>query len=56
MSIPRPPWYGTLERKLKGVEWLTDALLIGIIIVSVYLLIKGDSVLKTAWAVYLVSP
>ena len=56
MNMPKPPWYGTLERKLEGVEWLTDAILIGIICVSVYLLLKGDRVLKTAWAVYLVSP
>lgn len=56
MQIPKPPWYGYLNNKLEGSEWLVDALLVGIIVVSAYLLFKGDRVLKLGWLVYLVSP
>ena len=56
MNIPKPPWYKAIDKKLEGAEWLVNALLIGIIVVSVILLVRGDRVTKTAWLVYLVSP
>lgn len=58
MNIPkwRPPWYKALNQKLEGAEWLVNALLIGIIVVSVILILRGDKLAKSAWLVYLVSP
>lgn len=56
MNIPKMPWYKALNSKLEGVEWLVNALLIGIIVVSVILIFRGDKLAKTAWLVYLVSP
>jgi hypothetical protein len=56
MNIPKPPWYGAIDKKLKGAEWLVNALLIGIILISIVLLLRGDRLTRTAWLVYLVSP
>ena len=56
MKIPKPPWYSWVDKKLESVEGLTDVVLLGIIVISVFLLIKGDRVAKTAWVVYVISP
>jgi len=56
MRIPSPPWYGYLNQKLGDIEWLVDALLLVIIVVCVILLFSKDRVLKTAVAVFLISP
>lgn len=56
MNIPKMPWYSAVNKKLKGVEWLVNALLIAIIVISVVLLVRGDRLTKTAWFVYLISP
>ena len=56
MNIPKPPWYGAVNKKLEGLEWLVDALLIAIIVISLILLLRGDRLSKTAFLVYLVSP
>ncbi len=56
MKLHKPPWYGWVERKLNSVEGLTNAVLILIAVICIFLVIKGDSVQKTAFAVYLVSP
>lgn len=50
------PWYEPLNRRLEGSEWLVNALLVLIILISVYLILNKDRVAKTAWLVYLVSP
>jgi hypothetical protein len=56
MKLPTMPWYSAINKKLEGVEWLVNALLIGIIVVSIVMLVRGDRVAKTAWFVYLISP
>lgn len=51
-----PPWYKKLNDILLPVQpvvWFGLLLFIGI---SVYLLVRGDKVQRTAWFVYLVSP
>jgi hypothetical protein len=52
----RPPWYKALNAKLEGKEWLVNALLLSIILISIVLLLRGDRLSRTAWLVYLVSP
>lgn len=56
MTIPKPPWYGAVDKKLKEAEWLINPMLIGIIVISLLLLLRGDRVSRTAWLVYLISP
>lgn len=56
MRIPKPPWYDYLNKRLEGSDWLVNAILITIIIVSVVMMIRNDRVAKTSWAVYLMSP
>jgi len=50
------PWYKSINRKLEGVEWLVDLILIGVIVLSIILVLRGDRITKTAWVVYLISP
>ncbi len=50
------PWYGKLEKMLMPAQGLVNLLLVGIILFSVYVIIKGDNVAKTGWLVYLISP
>jgi len=56
MTIPKPPWYGAVNKKLEGAEWLINPLLIGIAVITIVLLVRGDRVSRTAWLVYLLSP
>lgn len=56
MKLRKPPWYGWVEDRLNSVEGLTNTVLILIAVIAILLVIKGDSVQKTAFAVYLVSP
>ncbi len=56
LPLPNMPWYKALNDKLEGSEWLVNALLIGIIVLCIVILVKGDRVSRTAWLVYLVSP
>lgn len=56
-SIPMPAWYGKLEEILGRSEGFVDVLLIGIVVISIWLLVFNRSrTLKLAWLVYLVSP
>lgn len=56
MAIPELPWYGALKRVVAPTEAVSNAALIIIAIVTLLILIKGDAVVKAAWAVYVVSP
>lgn len=56
MAIPELPWYGTLKRFVAPTESVADVSLVIIAIVTLYLLWRGDAVLKAAWVVYVVSP
>ncbi len=56
MNLPTPPWYKPLNEKLKTYEWLVDALLVVVIVVSILALVKGDRIAKTGLLVYLISP
>lgn len=56
MKLPKPPWYNWVNKKLSSVEGLTNVVLIGIVVISIFLILKGDRVAKTAWVVYLISP
>lgn len=51
-----PPWYDSANHKLEGYEWAIDWLLIGVILITVLLLIKGDRVMKSTWLVYVALP
>lgn len=56
MNIPTPPWYKTLNEKLEGSKWLVDLILVGVILISVYMLLSKNHVARITWAVYLISP
>lgn len=56
MAIPALPWYGKLKEVVAPTEAVANVVLVAIILASVFLLIKGDSVQKAAWVVYVVSP
>ena len=56
LKFPEMPWYKSINRKLEGVEWLVDLILIGVIVLSIILVLRGDRITKTAWVVYLISP
>lgn len=50
------PWYKKLEESLLPAQGLVSILLIIIILVSIYALFSRNSVLRTAWVVYVLSP
>jgi hypothetical protein len=50
------PWYDSINKKLLPCQLFVDILLISIIIVSLWLIIKGKPLTKTAWLTYLISP
>jgi hypothetical protein len=50
------PWYEPLEKKLQPMQGLVLLGLLGVIGVSVYVLVKGDSIKKTGLLVYFLSP
>lgn len=56
MIIPKPPWYGAINRKLEGHEWWINAGLVIIIVISLVLIARGDRLSRAAWLVYLISP
>ena len=56
MAIPELPWYGTLRRVVAPTETVSNMALVIIAIVTLFILWRGDAVLKAAWAVYVVSP
>jgi hypothetical protein len=56
MATPSLPWYPKLKKIIAPTEGVTNLVLIGIIIITVLVLWKGDAIKKALWAVYLVSP
>lgn len=56
MAIPKMPWYGKLREIVAPTEAMANLMLILIIIICVYLLLKGDAVQKALAVVYIVSP
>ncbi len=56
LPIPNMPWYKALNSRLEGSEWFVNAGIVAVITLSVFLLLRGDRITKTAWFVYLISP
>jgi hypothetical protein len=56
MAAPSLPWYPKLQKLLVPTEGAANLVLIGIIVVTLLVLWKGDAVKKVLWALYLVSP
>ena len=56
MATPSLPWYPKLQKLVAPTEGVANLVLIGIVIATILIIWKGDSVLKALWAVYLVSP
>ena len=52
----RPPWYDAIEKALRPLEGHMQLALVGIAVITLVVAWKGDSVARTAWFVYLVSP
>jgi len=50
------PWYKSLNAKLLPMQNLVNVLLILVILISVYMLISKNNVLKTTWTVFVLSP
>lgn len=56
LPLPSMPWYKALNKKLEGSEWLINAGLLVIVVISLVLILRGDRLSRAAWLVYLVSP
>lgn len=56
MTAPEMPWYPAIERAIKPLSGYETAVLVGLALLTLYIAWKGDTVVKTAWLVYLVSP
>lgn len=56
MIFPQMPWYKAINDKLEGHEWLINAGLFAIVVISLVLIARGDRLSRAAWLVYLVSP
>lgn len=56
MNIPSMPWYARANNLLEGHEWLINASLVALVVLTLILLARGDRVTRAAWLVYLVSP
>jgi hypothetical protein len=54
--MKQPSWYAPMEKKLLPIQWFVDIGLILIAVISITLIIKRNSVAKTFWFVYLISP
>lgn len=50
------PWAEPIERVLRPFEGMIDVGLWGIIVITLLVLWKGDSIGKTAWFVWLATP
>jgi len=51
------PWYKALNDKLEGEpEWVVNVGLLIIVAVSLWLILRGDRLSRTAWFIYLLSP
>jgi hypothetical protein len=50
------PWYSRLEKIVAPTEKATNVALVVLICLCLLLLWKGDSVMKAAFVVYMVSP
>jgi len=50
------PWTSAIEDVLKPYSWAVDAGLVLVVIVTVWILFKGNTTGKTAWLAWLVSP
>lgn len=56
MAIPHLPWYNKVRDIVAPTEQIANLMLILIILICLYLLIKGDSIQKAAAVVWIVSP
>lgn len=56
LPIPSMPWYKAINKKLEGREWLINAGIVAVVLISILLIMRGDRVSRAAWLVYLVSP
>lgn len=54
--MKQPSWYAPLEKDLLPMQWFVDLGLIIIAVTSIALIFKRDSIMRTFWFVYLVSP
>lgn len=51
-----PPWYKAFAELLKPIEGHETAALIALAGITVVIALRGDSVVKLAWLIYLISP
>jgi len=50
------PWAEPIERKLRPIQGVVMMSLIIIILITIYLVLKGSSTAKTGWLVWLMVP
>ncbi len=50
------PWADPLEKKLKPFQGLVALALVGIVLWTIYILVRGTAITKTAWLVWMISP
>lgn len=56
MAHPTVPWYSKLEEIVAPTETASTTIIVAIIVISLFVLWKGNAVHKAALAVWLVSP
>lgn len=50
------PWSEPLERGLKPYQGVVSLALVGVVLFTVCVVVKGNATGKTAWLVWMVSP
>lgn len=56
MGVPEMPWYEPMEEALQPLNPYTTILLVLLGAFTIYVALRGDSIGRMAWLVYLVSP
>lgn len=56
LPLPKMPWYKAINDKLEGHEWIINAGLIAIVVITLVLIMRGDRISRAGWLIYLISP
>ena len=56
MPLPSLPWYQKIEQAIAPTETAANIGLAVILLVTAFVLWKGNPVVKATWLVYMVSP
>ena len=54
--LPMPPWYKEFAKALKPIEGHETTALLILALITIFIALKGDPVVKLGWLIYLISP